>query len=52
VTDDQCRPIVDPLGDDLSELLERLSGRTRAVQAARGYPASGPHDLARLGQAS
>ncbi len=50
VTDEQCRPIVDAVGDDLDELLELLGGWARAVQAAGGYPASGPHDLAALVQ--
>jgi hypothetical protein len=45
-TDRQCRPIVDALGDDLDELVTILSGWSRTIQSAGGYPATGPHDLA------
>ena len=45
-TDRQCRPIVDALGDDLDELLGILGPWGKAIRAAAGYPASGPHDLA------
>jgi hypothetical protein len=48
VTDELCRPIVEPLGDDVDELVGLLGGWSAAVQAAGGYPASGPHDLAGL----
>jgi hypothetical protein len=48
VTDQACRPIVDNLGDDLDELVGLLSTWSKAVQAASGYPGSGPHDLADL----
>ncbi|HMJ76877.1 MAG TPA: hypothetical protein VK507_12945 [Iamia sp.] len=48
VTDAQCRPIVEGLGDDVDELLDRLTPWGDAVRAAGGYPASGPHDLAGL----
>lgn len=50
-TDHQCRPIVDALGDDLDELTAILRDWSAAVQAAHGYPASGPHDLARAATA-
>jgi hypothetical protein len=46
-TDRQCRPIVEALGDDLDELVGILAGWGSAIRAERGYPASGPHDLAR-----
>jgi hypothetical protein len=46
-TDRQCRPVVEALGDDLDELVAILSGWGRAIRDGRGYPASGPHDLAR-----
>jgi hypothetical protein len=46
-TDRQCRPIVDALGDDLDELLDILRPWGQAIRDAHGYPASGPHDLAR-----
>jgi hypothetical protein len=45
-TDYQCRPIVEALEDDLSELIDILRPWARAVIAAAGYPAAGPHDLA------
>ena len=47
-TDRACRPIVDNVGDDLDELVAILGAWAAAVQAAGGYPASGPHDLAGL----
>lgn len=46
VTDRSCRPIVDALGDDVVELTTILGRWGAAVRDARGYPASGPHDLA------
>ncbi|HEV7721238.1 MAG TPA: hypothetical protein VGO60_08135 [Iamia sp.] len=48
VTDAQCRPLVEGLGDDVDELLDRLTPWGDAVRAAGGYPAAGPHDLAGL----
>ncbi|HLJ07803.1 MAG TPA: hypothetical protein VKX24_04650 [Acidimicrobiia bacterium] len=45
-TDLQCRPVVDALGDDLDELVAILSPWGSAVRAAKGYPASGPQELA------
>ena len=47
-TDAACRRIVDNLGDDLDELLSIIGGWSKAVQAAGGYPVSGPHELAQL----
>ncbi len=49
-TDRACQPIVDNLGDDLDELLTILGRWARSVQAAGGYPAAGPHELAQLGR--
>ena len=46
VTDRQCRPIVEALGDDLDELVGILRPWGAAIRHAGGYPASGPHDLA------
>ena len=43
-----CRPIVEALGDDFEELVRLLGPWSAAVQAAGGYPGSGPHDLAGL----
>jgi hypothetical protein len=48
VTDRQCRPIVEALGDDLDELVSLLLPWGEQIRAAGGYPASGPHDLANL----
>jgi hypothetical protein len=45
-TDRQCRAAVEALGDDFDELVELLLGWGKAIRAAHGYPASGPHDLA------
>ena len=47
-TDRACRPIVDNLGDDLDELVTILGQWSKAIQAAGGYPSSGPHELAKL----
>lgn len=47
-TDQACRPIVDNLGDDLDELISILGEWSKAIQAAGGYPMSGPHELAQL----
>ncbi len=48
-TDRQCRPMVEALGDDLDELVGLLRSWGGAVRDAGGYPGSGPHDLARIG---
>jgi hypothetical protein len=48
LTDEGCAPIVAALGDDLDELVGLLSGWSTRIQAAGGYPATGPHDLAVL----
>ncbi|WP_214403691.1 SCO6745 family protein [Pseudonocardia lacus] len=45
-TDRVCAPIVTALGDDLPALLDILIPWGKAVRAAAGYPAAGPHDLA------
>jgi len=47
-TDAQMRPVLDTLGDDITELCDRMAPWGEAVRAAKGYPASGPHDLARI----
>jgi hypothetical protein len=46
-TDRQCRPIVGALGEDADELVAILAPWGSAIREAGGYPASGPHDLAR-----
>jgi hypothetical protein len=45
-TDDQCRPFVEAMGDDLDELVTLLDGWSRRVREAGGYLRSGPHTLA------
>jgi hypothetical protein len=48
-TDAQCVPMLDALGDDgLEELIGLLSPWGKAIRAAGGYPAQGPHELASL----
>jgi hypothetical protein len=46
-TDRQCGPIIDALGDDAEELVRILEPWGAAIREAKGYPRSGPHDLAR-----
>lgn len=45
-TDGGCAPIIAGLGDDLDELVGLIGGWSQQVQAASGYPAAGPQDLA------
>ncbi len=45
-TDLQCRALVDAVGEDLDELVGILSAWGGAIRAAKGYPASGPQELA------
>jgi hypothetical protein len=47
-TDRQMESMVAALGDDLQELVDILLPWGAAVRDAKGYPASGPHDLADL----
>ena len=47
-TDQQMAGALRALGDNLDELLQILTPWSDAVRAAHGYPASGPHDLAKL----
>ena len=49
VTDLQCRPIIENLGDGYDELVGILEGWGAAIRDAKGYLGSGPHDLARGG---
>ncbi len=46
-TDAQCKSLVDALGDDLDELVSILSRWGAAIREAKGYPASGPQELAK-----
>lgn len=48
-TDTQMRPVMAALGDDADELIDLLAGWGRKIRAAKGYLASGPHDLAARG---
>jgi hypothetical protein len=45
-TDLQCKRFVDDLGDDIDELVALLSPWGKAIRSAKGYPASGPQELA------
>lgn len=45
-TDQQCRPALDALGDDLDELLGILRPWGAAIREAGGYLPTGPHELA------
>jgi hypothetical protein len=47
-TDRQMESMVNALGDDLQELVDILLPWGASVREAKGYPASGPHDLADL----
>jgi hypothetical protein len=47
-TDAQMTGAITAIGDDLDELLSILLPWGAAVRDAKGYPASGPHDLANL----
>ena len=47
-TDRQMESMVAALGDDLQELVDILLPWGTAIRDAKGYPASGPHDLADL----
>ncbi|HVA73354.1 MAG TPA: hypothetical protein VNF71_02155 [Acidimicrobiales bacterium] len=51
-TDRACRRIVDNLVADVDELVSIVGGWSKAIQAADGYPASGPHELAQLSRRS
>ena len=45
-TDQQCRPLIEALGDDLDELVEILLPWGAAIRDAAGYLPGGPHELA------
>ena len=45
-TDQQMAAVLAELGDEFEETVGVLAGWSRAVQDARGYPQSGPHELA------
>ena len=45
-TDDQMRPALAALGDDLAELFAILAPWGETIRAGKGYLGAGPHDLA------
>lgn len=45
-TDALLAPVLDAIGDDLTAVLETLEDWGRTIREGKGYPASGPHDLA------
>lgn len=45
-TDAMMAPVMSRLGDDAAELIELLTPWGAEIRAAKGYLASGPHDLA------
>jgi hypothetical protein len=47
VTDRQCRPIIESLGDEFDSVINVLTPLGREIRNKHGYPASGPHDIAR-----
>jgi hypothetical protein len=44
-TDDQMRPALDALGDDIEMLFAILTPWGEAIRSGRGYLGAGPHDL-------
>jgi hypothetical protein len=46
-TDRQCRPIIECLGDEFDTVINVLTPLGREIRTKHGYPASGPHDIAR-----
>lgn len=51
-TDDQMAPTLDALDADVEELIDLLRPWGAAIRDAKGYPASGPHDLAQASGAA
>jgi len=45
-TDEQMMPVLQTLGDDVHALISILDPWGMAIREAKGYPMSGPHDLA------
>jgi len=45
-TDDQMRPALEALGDDIGELFAILAPWGETIRAGKGYLGAGPHDLA------
>jgi hypothetical protein len=44
-TDEQMRPALDALGDDVEELFDLLAPWGRTIRTGKGYLGAGPHDL-------
>jgi hypothetical protein len=44
-TDEQMRPALDALGDDVEELFDLLAPWGETIRAGKGYLGAGPHDL-------
>lgn len=51
-TDHGCEPIIDALASDLDRLCDLLGPWGAAIRQAKGYPPSGPHDLADAGRST
>lgn len=45
VTDEQMRPALDALGDDIEELFDILAPWGETIRDGKGYLGAGPHDL-------
>jgi hypothetical protein len=45
-TDRQCRPVIESLGEEFDNVIDLLAPMGRQIRAQRGYPASGPRDIA------
>lgn len=45
-TDDQMAPVLDAIGDDLDQAIDVLSAWGKTIRGEKGYPASGPQELA------
>ena len=45
VTDDQMRPALAALGDDIDELFDVMSPWGETIRSGKGYLGAGPHDL-------
>jgi hypothetical protein len=45
VTDDQMRPALDALGDDIETLFDILAPWGETIRSGKGYLGAGPHDL-------
>jgi len=46
-TDRQCRPVIELLGEEFDTVINVLTPMGQEIRNKHGYPASGPHDIAR-----